>query len=370
MRERNSQDCDPNRDAHGPGNRRYIEPVPQGTWLVIPYTEGDVGARPVANGDSFWESRCIRIRNLAGEYLDNAVPGQRARVSARIYNYGTLKAFPTRVHFAFVDAALGIPWSAPKVLGTVRTEVPPNQLGPGVCEVECPELWTPGDFSTRACLLVMCESNLTGDVPTVLWTPQSDRHVAQRNVTIISADQGTELSFPLDFTTILANASSAQIKVQAAWVNAINATEAMHFSQKGLANSITKLNRDRPANEYRMIARRTSRLFAQSRNVHGVLLEGDLLRQTISLQRVETIGRLEKGAFAPSSTLTLNDPDAFSDLSPRFNSKPLQMYRTTVTIRVPAYPRGTSHLLVRIAQFENQFVTGGYTFVVQNSKSE
>jgi hypothetical protein len=51
----------------------------------------------VASGDAFWESPDIWFDG--GDALGNAIAGKPTPVHARIWNLGTLKAFPTRVDF-------------------------------------------------------------------------------------------------------------------------------------------------------------------------------------------------------------------------------------------------------------------------------
>jgi hypothetical protein len=321
---------------HGPEDEpREIEPVPQGCWLVIPYKDTDEGARPVPAGEPFWESPYIWMRDMHGQRLKQAIAGQPVRVFARIRNRGTLPAFPVRVSFAFVDAALGIAWSAPRLIGELGTLIPPNQLGPGVMDVECPELWTPGASSTHACLLVMCDELLMDQV-TVPWSAGFDRHVAQRNVTIIPVKPGKTLALTLQFATVLAGGASVSFAAQAAWVRAPDPEQALRY---------------------------TPSLEEHRGEVRGTLLDERVLRATVRLGRIESLGQLE------TEPLDLGDQPSgellrFVPVGPRLEAQPRELRGVDAAITVPEGAEAP-YLLVRLAQVENNFVTGGYTVVLQ-----
>lgn len=314
---------------------RKLKPVPQGCWLVIPYKYTDEGARPVPAGEPFWESPSIWMRDPRGQPLAQAIAGEPVRVFARIRNRGTLPAFPTRVSFAFVDASLGIAWSAPRLIGEVGTLVPPNQLGPGVLDVECPELWTPGASSTHACLLVMCDEVLM-DRPSVPWSAGFDRHVAQRNVTIVPAEPGKTLTVTLQFATVLTRVESVRFAAQAAWVRASGPEQALRYAPG---------------------------LEAHHGEVRGTLLEGGLLRETVRPGHIESLGELKPGTLdlgEQASGKLLGFVPVGEPMAPR----PRELQGVEVDITAPAEAEAP-YLLVRLAQVEDNVVTGGYTVVLQ-----
>lgn len=325
----------PGRRLRPEHDSREFEPVPQGCWLVIPYKDTDEGARPVPAGEPFWESPYIWMRDLQGQRLTQAIAGQPVRVFARIRNRGTLSAFPTRVSFAFVDASLGIDWSAPRIIGELGERVPPNQLGPGVVDVECPELWIPDASSTHACLLVMCDELLM-DRRTVPWSAGFDRHVAQRNVTITPVKPGKSLSLTLQFATVRARAASVHFAAQAAWVRASEPEQALRY---------------------------VPGLEAHRGEVRGTLLEAGTLRETVRPGRIESLGALKPG------TLDLGDPASgeppgFVPVGERLEPRPRELRGMTVDITVPTEAEAP-YLLIRLAQVEDNVVTGGYTVVLQ-----
>jgi hypothetical protein len=304
-----------------PRRHEPIEPVPQGTWLVAPYGDADDGARPTPAGVPFWQSPYIWMRDMAGNVVTQAVAGQPVRVFTRIRNRGTLTSFPTRVSFAFIDAALGIPASAPKVFGQRRVNVPPHVLGSGVADVECPVPWVPGESSTHACLLVMCDGELM-DRPTTPWSPPLDRHVAQRNVTIVPASPGKTLPFPLQALAL--QEGGILLAARAAWVQARDPMEALRYG----------MGRRRPL---------------------GRPLSPDALRQSLRLKGVEEGPVSEAGELAPG----------YFVMSGRVDTAPGEPLRMDAVLTVPEREAEAPFLVFHLAQLEGRTVTGGYTFVLQ-----
>ncbi|WP_143075989.1 hypothetical protein [Stigmatella erecta] len=272
---------------------------------------------------------------MNGQRLSQAIAGQPVRVFARIRNRGTLPAFPTRVSFAFVDASLGIAWSAPRLIGETGTDVPPNQLGPGVKDVECPEPWVPGASSTHACLLVMCDEVLM-DHPAVPWSAGFDRHVAQRNVTILPAGPGKTLAFRLQFATVLSEGAAVRFAAQAAWVKAPDPEQALRYVP----------GREEPRGE-----------------LQGTLLDTDVLRETVRPGRIEALGEVKQGPLELKSPTSRELP-AFVPVGPRLESQPRELRGMDVDITVPMRVEAP-YLLVRLAQVEDAHVTGGYTVLLQ-----
>ncbi|MCY1041547.1 hypothetical protein OV208_09495 [Corallococcus sp. bb12-1] len=316
---------------HGRQDRHPLEPVAQGCWLVIPYKDTDEGERTVPAGETFWESNYIWMRDMSGQRVAQATAGQPVRVFVRIRNRGTLTSFPTRVTFAFVDASLGIAWSAPRVLAQVGTNVPPNQLGPGVMDVECPVPWVPGPFSTHACLLVMCDGVLM-DRPTVPWSAGFDRHVAQHNVTIVPAAPGSTLTFPLQFATVLASTSTVRFAAQAAWVEASDAEQVLRYAPG-------------------------------RRGVRGTLLEPGIVKESFRPGRIETVGALDEGPLDYQAEAH-GEAVGFVALGEPLESRPRELQRVDFDLTVP-FGEEAPFLLIRLAQVEDGLVTGGYTGVFQ-----
>jgi hypothetical protein len=289
----------------------------------------------VPEGEPFWESPYIWMRDMNGQRVQQAIAGQPVRIFARIRNRGTLPAFPTRVSFAVLDAALGIVGSVPIPFAAIWVNVPPNQLGPGVMDVECPVPWVPSPSSTHACLLVMCDEVLM-DRPTAHWSPGFDRHVAQHNVTILPVSAGKTVTLTLQFATVLAGGDAVRFAAQAAWVRANAPEQALRFVP----------GREEPDAE-----------------VHGSLLEAGLVRESVRPGRIETVGEVSPGTLDLPAQAPRELP-AFVPVGHRVESRPHELRRMDVDITLPTSV-AAPYLLVRLAQLEGTFVTGGYTVVLQ-----
>ena len=375
-RERPAGTYDPNdpccKDKNGRGDggrpgrngRPRIERVPQGTWLMIRYDDADGGARPIPSGDTFWESPDIWFDG--GDSLGNAIPGKPTPVHARIWNLGTLVAFPTQVYFAFVDAALGITWAQPKLISKKPTgaNVPPWVLGPGLAEVRCLEDWVPHEGSTHACLLAMCSCAVSNDQPTTPWSPTTDRHVAQHNVNIATAGVGEMLTFQLNMTNVTAKTAAVQIAAQVAWVDARTPRDALRFSSTGVRNALAAMNQRVEVHQMRLLAGRASRLMRQAAEVRGTELQSDAVREVVRLGDIENAGRAKNGAIVIPSLSVVRGLTGYTPVDKVTELRPLQHRKARVDIKVPRPAGSARQLLVRLGQFENGFATGGYTVVV------
>ena len=346
------------------GGRDKIRPVPQGTWLLVRYDDADGGARPVPSGDAFWESPDIWFDG--GDSLGNAIAGKPTPVHCRIWNIGTLRAFPTRVDFAFAAPWIGIDWSKPQLISKRPSyvDVPPWILGPGIVTVDCLKDWIPPEGTTHACLLVMCSCAVANDVPAQPWSAGTDRHVAQHNVSIVAANVAESLTFELHLTNITAAAATVQIAAQAAWVDAKTPREALRYSSTATRNAVSALDRSATTQQLRLLASRTSRLFRQREQVKGADVKPEALRDIVRLRDIAAAGRARNGAIVIPTVNAVRGLNGYTPVDKPTELKPLQHRKAALEVKVPRPPGAARMLLVRIAQFENAYATGGYTIVV------
>jgi hypothetical protein len=189
------------------------KPLPPGVWvgprkdmflpcLFMRANPGDLGIRPVVG--PFWESPDIFI--LAGVTPAHAPPkpptlGQTAiankpnTIYAHVWNFGNAKASEVIVEFYWCDPSLGINPGSVHLIA--QTEIALGAKGSGWSHklVKCPEAWTPTFLNGgHECLLVRVWDN-PSDLP---GEPKFDaainRHVAQRNIHVISSAAGQGLS--------------------------------------------------------------------------------------------------------------------------------------------------------------------------------
>jgi hypothetical protein len=341
---------------------RVIEPVRMGSWLCIPYDENDVGARMIPSGVVFWESPNIWFEG--GDELGNAVAGRPTRIFARIVNRAWLPCFPTRVSFAFFDPSLGIPWTAPRLIGMTYVGVPSWILGAGACVVECPVAWIPPNGTTHCCLLAMCSCPTTGDEPSQPWLPVYDRHVAQRNVGVVAAKPGANLSYSLQTAVLSPAATKVAFAIHASFADGRTAREATAASRLGFASTIRDLDDTADEAQRRLLSRRVALEYPHVANTRAVALDPEATRRVIHIERHRESRHWQQGAVVSPDRRSRS---AFFDFTPVHEveeARSLEISALRVTLRVPEETHGLRYFLVRLAQFENGFVTGGYTFIV------
>lgn len=162
-------------------------------WLVIRYANGDRGKRPVPPGLPYYLSPYITVRpsGLSGD----PVAGQPTFVHADIFNLGSAPSAPTRVHFYWADPSLGLGEKNFTLIGTANVEIDSMYQGGGWLNVKCTEAWVPTFVNGgHECLLVQCTNRIL-DPRKHPFRPDLDRHVAQRNITVLEAVAGSSLNF-------------------------------------------------------------------------------------------------------------------------------------------------------------------------------
>jgi hypothetical protein len=156
---------------------------------------GDLGARPVQG--PFWESPDIFI--LAGVTPSAAPPippqlgqvglaNQPNTIYAHIWNFGKAPADEVLVEFYWCDPALGINPGSVHLIAQTTASLGAKDSGRSHAVVKCPEAWVPTYLNGgHECLLVRIWDD-PADLP---GEPKFDasinRHVAQRNIHVISA---------------------------------------------------------------------------------------------------------------------------------------------------------------------------------------
>jgi hypothetical protein len=180
----------PGRDdrGHDDSNRPDVDrPRAWTPWLVIRYTTLDAGqVRPIPDNTVFWASPDIWIES--SDPLGNPVAGGPNFVHARVFNLGKSTSSPTRVQFYWADPSLGLGPGHMTLIGTEWVEVGHLEALP----VRCNTPWVPGPAGHQ-CLMVNCDNMLLDKIQYPLQ-PKLDRHVGQRNVTVVAAKPGQTIT--------------------------------------------------------------------------------------------------------------------------------------------------------------------------------
>jgi hypothetical protein len=158
-------------------------PQPTPTWILIRATPSDRGLRtpPVPQ---FWASPDIAA--APADPLGRVVQGQPVTVSATVQNLGFM---PTKVHtrFWWVDPSAGINLSAATLIGAAE---PTTIVGGNAATLDCTTLWIP-EFVNGGHECLVVEAFSTEDPVVFSLRADLDRHVGQRNMTVLPADAET-----------------------------------------------------------------------------------------------------------------------------------------------------------------------------------
>ena len=164
-------------------------------WLVIRYRNNDLGLRPIPNGDPHWKSPDIYIES--SDPNGNAVSNQENFIHARVFNFGFANAFPVKVDFYYANPSLGLSEEHMNFIGSEYVHVQSQNF----VDVRCNTPFIPDDTDLgHRCIKVNCSNHILDPI-TNPFNPKLDRHVGQRNITVI---EGTAAAF-LNFDLIASN---------------------------------------------------------------------------------------------------------------------------------------------------------------------
>jgi hypothetical protein len=164
-------------------------------YLVVRAGAGDHGQRPWAG--SFWESPDIFVVSGMNADVAPAVPPQRGASAiagqpttlwAHVWNLGRLPVANARVEFYWCDPSLGISTESAALIGVAHVDLGNRESGRCHTFVKCPTTWIPTVVNGgHECLVVRAFEPLTDSLLRPGWSPWLDRHVGQRNITVITA---------------------------------------------------------------------------------------------------------------------------------------------------------------------------------------
>lgn len=165
-------------------------------WLVIRYSAVDIGLRPIPPAAPFWTSPDIWVES--SDPLGNGVAGQQNFVHARVFNLGMGPAAPVRLDFYWANPSLGLDAAHMNHIGTEWMIIPSLQSRDVRCSTPWVPSWTDG---AHQCLMVHCTAPLT-DPLSAPFQPRLDRHVGQRNITVVNVGAGQTLKMSLAVTNL------------------------------------------------------------------------------------------------------------------------------------------------------------------------
>jgi hypothetical protein len=148
---------------------------------------GDTGLRPLPN-IVFWESPDIAIDGPAGD-PDIATPGQANRVNVHIWNLGLADCWAAHVDLYWCNPSVGI---NPAVANAIGSQVVPLAAGQhAVVSFD----WVPVLVNNGHECLVAQVYDPVSDPVVAPFNPVQDRHVGQRNVSVVQVAQSQIVNF-------------------------------------------------------------------------------------------------------------------------------------------------------------------------------
>jgi hypothetical protein len=166
-------------------------------WLLLRYNLTDMGLRPMPANTPFWISPDIWVETT--DLLGRPVAGQANYLHARVFNLGKAPAAPTRVQFYWGDPSIGLGSANMNLIGTEWVEIPFH----GSKDVRCNTPWVPVAVNQgHECVIVNSSHPMLDPIiePFHAW---ADRHVGQRNLTVIPGAPAQALKFKLAVNNFL-----------------------------------------------------------------------------------------------------------------------------------------------------------------------
>lgn len=353
-------------------------------WLIIRYASGDFGLRPIPSGQPYWHSPDIWIES--SDPNGKGVAGEENFVHARIFNLGMADAVPVKVDFYWANPALGLGEANMNHIGTEWVEVRSQSLQ----EVRCNTPWVPVHVNNgHECLMVNC-TNAILDPITSPFEPTNDRHVGQRNVTVLPAHAGDTLPFRLELNNYLPMTTKTIVFARAAHIT-VNKALHKQLNNHDLTNAILFFNRSIPnAAEMNTIYRRGTSEFRNAQSAARLSRTGKI--QTIHDQFNKV---LKLGGLVPSivgeisesrrqflsnkapltlanhliarSKLAVNGCRRGTDLFKfqEIKMQTMESRQLDVELGIPAGAKHGDHIAFYFEQWMDDIALGGYTIIVQ-----
>ncbi len=163
-------------------------------WLLVHYEfPGDSGARPLAPGTVFWESPDVWSEGSLGK--NQPVVGEPTQVYGQVTNLGAETAVGAIIKYWWANPSLAITEATANLIGTATGLTIPSM---NMIPFPCPTDWTPVEQNGgHECLLI--EAFLpVFDPLTDPMQPVYDRHVGQKNESLVTLPAGQSMHFQLD----------------------------------------------------------------------------------------------------------------------------------------------------------------------------
>ena len=162
-------------------------------YLLVRSVLGDRGDRPF--NTCFWESPDIWTAPgdpavspaLPADHGGQVTAGQANTLYAHVWNLGFAPLAGIRVEFYWCDPSVGIDGAHANLIGVARCELAGRGMDGSHKLVKCPVAWVPVMANGGHECLVVRISGIGDPIGGNAWQTWLNRHVAQRNISVVSA---------------------------------------------------------------------------------------------------------------------------------------------------------------------------------------
>jgi hypothetical protein len=333
-----------------------VKKTPFMPYVMMRTLPGDKGARPLPEATTFWESPDIWTFPAPPNTAPDIPPaiyqplkvGEPNTVYAHIWNLGRAPIAGVRVEWYWFNPSLGFSTPNAHLIGIARIDLAPRGLEGCHKLVKCPTAWVPVmENGGHECIVARVSAFGDPLKNPDEWLPLEDRHVAQRNITVVTTN--TNLSKLIESLNLTKPANSMTRLFQLG----VEATPLLHLVAPHLKIDTSV---------------KTHLLAELSQN--GVLL----------------VSPIKEGPprVMPHMLLNLGNPPATKGAQPLANVKldqPLQLHtNATVTdllhhgsflhpdvlkqIETLSPPKKSEAQVLRVVSYQGDKAVGGYTIVV------
>ncbi len=327
-------------------------------YLLVRSVLGDRGDRPF--NACFWESP--DIWTAAGDpSVSPAIPPDHGgqvtaaaptTVYAHVWNLGFAPLAGIRVEFYWFNPSLGIDGTHGNLIGVARCELSARGMQGSHKLVKCPKAWIPVVANGGHECLVVRVSGIGDPLGANEWHPWQNRHVAQRNISVVSA--GASLS---DLVSALDVSRPFNTRIQLIQLGAREAELARHIAAPKLR-----------------VAAVETHVLAEMNAVNDVVAPGPTAQPTAgALAPVHPMaagGPPAAPVLRAPSTVRIVDPGVvFGQVRGGPAARPLARLFTDVESLHPGArkhgrPDADEAQIIRVATYSGEQLVGGYTLVV------
>lgn len=165
-------------------------------FLLIRTGLGDRGTRPLSTDYVFWESPDIWVSpqdpsnpapEIPATYEASPISGVPNNIYAHVWNLGLAPLVGINVSFYVFDPSFLFQTDKANLIGVARVDLPPRSSTSCHKLVRCPNPWIPDGTKAHQCIVVRISGVGDSINSKDSWDPRTDRHVAQHNVTVVTA---------------------------------------------------------------------------------------------------------------------------------------------------------------------------------------